>query len=393
MVVLKNRILWLFVAGAALAYASQHYTIGGWQHLRIVPKGAELAESSPSTDLQDPRAWEPSAWLSGWTDRETSPADGGEAVGSSSMARPASPATSWEAGPGSFTTTTSARSASARRVQASPSHPSGVTAAPVAEVVRIATFNLQAFGETKASKEAVMEILARLLRSFDVVALQDITSRQRDTLPRLVDRINRSDRRFDYCIGPRVGPGLRSMHFAFVFDTERIEIDRHQLYTVEDPSDQLEYEPLVGWFRSRRVQASEAFAFTLVNLRISPERVDRELPLLPNLIRTIHGDGRQEDDILLAGDFGCSDARMERLKTMGVTFALEGVPTTIVGEEMLDNILFPRRNTHEFLGRSGAMDFLRQFNLTPDQASQVSSHMPVWCEFSVREGGEPGYVP
>lgn len=343
MAMFKSRIFWLFAIVAGLVYASQYYTIGGWENLRVVskqvgaPKSAGEAEPMP---ILDQKAWAPTKWVS-------SPSQHGDIV-----------------------------------------PPKGKRPS-----IRIASFNLQAFGENKANKVAVMEILARVLRSFDVVALQDIQPQQRDILPRLVDRINQSDRIFDYCIGPRVGNGIQSMHFAFIYDAERVEMDRYQLYTVDDPTDQLEYEPLVAWFRTKQVPEGEAFTFSLVNIRINPQRVEQELPLFPELIRTILRDGREEDDIVLAGDFSCGNRRMENLRRIGMAFALEEVVTTLTGNEMLDNILFPAKGTDEFLGRAGTIDFLRQFNLSPEQAYQISNHMPIWAEFSAVEGGVPGYTP
>lgn len=343
MAMLKSRIFWLFAIVAGLIYASQYYTIGGWENLRLVPKQVDapkLGQAAEPMPTLDKKAWAPTKWVS-------APSQHGDIV-----------------------------------------PPKGKRPS-----IRIASFNLQAFGENKANKVAVMEILARVLRSFDVVALQDIQPQQRDVLPRLVDRINQSDRMFDYCIGPRVGSGIQSMHFAFIYDSERVEMDRYQLYTVDDPTDQLEYEPLVAWFRAKQVPEAEAFTFSLVNIRVNPQRVDQEIPLFPELIRTILRDGRDEDDILLAGDFSCSNRRMENLRRIGMAFALEEVVTTLSGNEMLDNILFPAKGTDEFLGRSGTIDVLRQFNLSPEQAFQISNHMPIWAEFSAVEGGVPGYTP
>ena len=37
-------------------------------------------------------------------------------------------------------------------------------------------------------------------------------------------------------------------------------------------------------------------------------------------------------------------------------------------------------------------DMIREFNLTMDEALEVSDHMPIWAEFTVREGGQPGRV-
>ena len=57
-----------------------------------------------------------------------------------------------------------------------------------------------------------------------------------------------------------------------------------------------------------------------------------------------------------------------------------------------DNIVFHSQATREFIGRGGVDDFLREHNLSMEEALEVSDHLPVWAEFSVYEGGEPGRV-
>jgi len=230
-----------------------------------------------------------------------------------------------------------------------------------------------------------------MIRQFDVIALQHIQSKQQNIVPELLDRVNQSDRRYDYCIGPRVGSQPNQQQYAFLFDTDRIETDRQQLYTIDDPQALVEFDPLVGWFRCKAVSIDKAFTFSLVNLRLDPLASDRELKLLPDLIRSVRQDGRSEDDIILLGNFGFSDSEMSSLQNIGMQFAIEGIPTTVTGEAMLDNIVFPIRATDEFTGRTGVVDFLRQLNLSIDQAFQISTHMPVWAEFFASEGGSPGY--
>jgi endonuclease/exonuclease/phosphatase family metal-dependent hydrolase len=259
-----------------------------------------------------------------------------------------------------------------------------------AATLRIASFNLHGLGESKLRQVSVAETIVRILRQFDVIALQHIQSRQQHVLPELIDRLNQSDRRYEYCIGPRVGSAGNEQQFAFVFDTDRVETDRQMLYTVDDPQRLMEYDPLVGWFRSRMAPSNQAFTFSLVNMRIDPLNSEQEWARLPDLIRSIRQDGRQEDDILLAGDFSGSQREMTALPSAGMMFALDDTPTAVTGDAMLDNIIFPSRATDEFTGRAGVVDFLRQGNLSIDQALQVSSHMPIWAEFTVTEGGRFG---
>jgi hypothetical protein len=36
------------------------------------------------------------------------------------------------------------------------------------------------------------------------------------------------------------------------------------------------------------------------------------------------------------------------------------------------------------------IDLQREFNLTMPQALDISTHLPIWAEFSIFEGGQPG---
>ena len=42
------------------------------------------------------------------------------------------------------------------------------------ETLRVGAFNIQVFGTTKASKPEVMDVLGRIIRTYDVVAIQEI---------------------------------------------------------------------------------------------------------------------------------------------------------------------------------------------------------------------------
>src|SRR5690606_23041304 len=100
--------------------------------------------------------------------------------------------------------------------------------------VRIASFNIQVFGESKIAKPRVAALLAEIVRQFDIVAVQEIRSKQ-NILPQFVDMLNATGRHYDYVIGPRLGRTSSKEQYAFIFDTASIEIDRTALYTVNDP--------------------------------------------------------------------------------------------------------------------------------------------------------------
>jgi deoxyribonuclease-1-like protein len=259
--------------------------------------------------------------------------------------------------------------------------------------IRIASFNIQVFGRSKLDKPAVMQTITHIVRQFDVIAIQEIRSRDDDILPQFVEMLNAGGRHYDFVIGPRLGRSVSKEQYAFVFDQQTIEVDRNQLYTINDPSDALHREPFVGWFRARAAPSDQAFTFSLINIHTDPDEVQEEVNVLDDVFAAVRNDGRQEDDAILLGDLNADDKHLGQLGRMANFFpVISGVATTVTGKKQYDNLIFDRLATTEFTGRAGVLDFLREYNLSADAAKEVSDHLPIWAEFSVFEGGQPGRI-
>lgn len=57
-------------------------------------------------------------------------------------------------------------------------------------VIRVAAFNIQVFGKTKAGKPEVMDVLARVARGFDIVVVQEVRDASETVADRFLERIN-----------------------------------------------------------------------------------------------------------------------------------------------------------------------------------------------------------
>lgn len=259
--------------------------------------------------------------------------------------------------------------------------------------IRIASFNLQAFGPAKAERRDTLELIARMVRRFDVVAMQEVRSERPDALQQLLARVNATGGHYGLIAGPRVGRTAVKEQFIFLYDQATIEADLSAAYTVEDPDDLLHRPPFVGCFRARGPSAEQAFTFSLVNLHVDPDEVAEEVKVLDNVFFAVRDDGRGEDDVILLGDFNADDRNLQDLgRVSGMLAAISGRPTNTRQTAQYDNLVFQLPATSEYAGQSGVFDFMREFNLTMDQALQVSDHMPVWAEFSVLEGGAQSAV-
>ena len=277
--------------------------------------------------------------------------------------------------------------------EAGPSFPS-FTSPPGKKAVRLATANFGPLDAAKMAKQHVAGRLVQTIRQFDLVAVQGIQARDPGLLVQLLELTNAAGRHYDYAVAPQVGREPTRQYNAFVFDNDTIEIDRRTVAWVDDREGRFADPPLVAAFRCRGPAPNEAFTCTAINVQISPERTAEELAILAKVFRAVRDDGRNEDDIILMGTLGTDEEHLGPLAVLpNVCAAIAATPTTVRGTRAVDNILFDRRASCEFTHRSGVLDLVRQFNLSPREAAEVSEHLPVWAEFSVFEGGQAGTAP
>ncbi len=196
------------------------------------------------------------------------------------------------------------------------------TTVPVAAnaggTIRIASFNIQVFGESKLAKPQVMQILAQVIRRFDVVAIQEVRATTQDVLPRFLQMINAEGASYDFVIGPRLGRTSSKEQYAFIYNRATIELVPGSMYTVDDPDDRLHREPMVAGFTVRGPPPAQAFTFTLIDIHTDPDEVASEMNALDDVYRAVRDDGRHEDDIILLGDLNTDDAPSRRTRTDAV---------------------------------------------------------------------------
>jgi endonuclease/exonuclease/phosphatase family metal-dependent hydrolase len=259
--------------------------------------------------------------------------------------------------------------------------------------ITIASFNIQVFGTSKLRKQPVMEVLAQVIRRFDVVAIQEVRSTDDSVLPDFVQLINANGSRYAFVIGPRLGRTNSKEQYAILFDTTRIEVDLRSVYTVASPQDLLHRPPLVGRFRVRDVPPDLAFTFNLVDVHTDPDETSTELDALAAVFVGVQQNGSGEDDVILLGDLNVDENHLGNLGRLPhIGHAISGVTTNTRRNKMYDNIVFDQQATVEYTGRSGVLDLIAEYGLTEQQALEVSDHCPVWAEFSVYEGHRGGLI-
>src|SRR6478752_1325429 len=104
--------------------------------------------------------------------------------------------------------------------------------------IRTASFNIQVFGDSKASKTYVMQTLAAIVQNFHLVAIQEIRTKDDHFIDNFLRTyVNTNGRAYDKVVGPRLGRTNSKEQYAFIYDTSAIEVNPNRIYTVNDPDD------------------------------------------------------------------------------------------------------------------------------------------------------------
>ena len=218
---------------------------------------------------------------------------------------------------------------------ADPTNPAAAPLQPVSldrnlsrpqERIRVATFNIQRFGEKKAADAEVMSHLAKIVSSFDLVAIQEVQSPQAMPIARLVDLINRSGGQYDASVSEPIGHTTYREQYAFVWDSKRIRMIPDSAYMVRDnpyPNNRMHRPPMVGSFETRIPLPPDRrpFRFTVINAHTDPDEVNGNSPLnemnvLDDVfirVREYEYHVRQITNVLLVGDLNVSVANLGEL--------------------------------------------------------------------------------
>lgn len=262
-----------------------------------------------------------------------------------------------------------------------------------ASTLMVGSFNMQRLGPTKLADRWVMEHYADIIRRFDVIALQEITSSDASTVPRLLEYVNANGARYSYTISPPIGRTSRyTEQYAYVFDTTRVMSRADACFVMRDEEDLLHREPFVGRFATLS-NTAQPFTFVLINMHTDPDEVATELNTLARVYVNVAdffynvGPGEYpEDDVMLVGDLNADPSRFQALgQVPNLMATIVDIPTNYTRTKTNDNILVHRITTQEYTGRSGALDLQDLYTLSQEDAKRISDHQPVWAEFYIQE--------
>jgi len=273
-----------------------------------------------------------------------------------------------------------------RKTDKQPTTPAiiSATATSPSNIFKLAAFNLQIFGTTKAGKPEIIDVLSKTIRNFDIVAVQEIRDASQTALPALKDSINdMAGPKYDFVVSERLGRTTSKEQYAYLYNTQTMQ-QIGSPYTYPDSNDLFEREPYVAEFKARNGN----FDFLLITIHTDPDTATQEINDLSVVVENAKGRYQNESDFIILGDLNAdcdyfNENNQSQLRSGDYFWVINNsIDTTTKSTACTyDRIILTDQAKTDFTGNSGVFRFDKAYNLTYDMTVSVSDHYPVYAEF------------
>ena len=251
-----------------------------------------------------------------------------------------------------------------------------------AQSISLCSWNLKNFGKSKTTIE--IEKIADLLKTFDVVAIQEVVAGfgGAQAVARLADELNRKGAKWDYTISnPTKSSPYRSERYAYLWKTSKLKIVG-EAWSETKYEQEIEREPYFI-----RLKAGKE-TITLVNFHALPKKHQPETEVKYFKFFPAR---YLNDNLIFCGDFNLPQSHtvFNPLKKMGYVPVLTKQKTTLrqkcIDGDCLasefDNIFYSSKKIT--VTKSGIIHFYENFE-SMQEARLLSDHVPVFVEMMIK---------
>ena len=265
--------------------------------------------------------------------------------------------------------------------------------------IRIASWNIQNFGRSKATDPVRMAKIAEILKNYDIIAIQEISNvseqndpgcpRNENACPRsknchlirraLEEYLNKTyNLHYEFVFSPQV----KDERYLFIYNPIRVGLQEASLMV--DPEDsepicdsqpentgKMVRQPFEGKFKVG------SFDFILLTVHTSPKINLQELNGLDYFYKKAQTQG--EPDVIIMGDLNADCAYFDESETIPlrnpcyIWIVPDTADTTVSGTDCAyDRIIFQDATLEDFTGNWGIVE---------DIPKSVSDHYLIWGEF------------
>ncbi|CAH1776661.1 unnamed protein product [Owenia fusiformis] len=253
----------------------------------------------------------------------------------------------------------------------------------------IGSFNIRIFGDTKASKADVMEVLSKIIQRYDIIFIQEIRDATGDAIEKLLSLTNsEGPEQYALVVSERLGRSNSKEHYAYMYRLSTTKVT--YAYVFDDTEDIFEREPYIVEFSAENAAVSK---FVLAGIHVKPSDALAELNALAQVKADITN-RLNTDEVVFMGDFNADCSYLnagERdalvLKSSDYYWPIGADVDTTVSKSncAYDRFIFVSSSEMRINLKPGsAKPFLfdQEYSLSSELALKVSDHYPIEIEFT-----------
>jgi len=223
----------------------------------------------------------------------------------------------------------------------------------------IASWNLQIFGQSKASNETLLNYYAEKLDDYDLFIVQEIRDSSGTAIKKLAEKLPS----YNYIISERAGRTNSKEQYAVFYNNRTTLLNVHD-WTAEEQSE-FERPPLEATFNVNN------WTFTLYTIHTKPSNVSIELSNLQSLV------GSPENDTIILGDLNADgsyydESNFQHFKKWDWIVTNDMDTTVAASSNTYDRIIINNATVNNYLN-VGIMD---------DVTKSQSDHYLVYAVFN-----------
>lgn len=251
--------------------------------------------------------------------------------------------------------------------------------------VRVGAFNIQVFGVMKAGKPEVMEILGRIIRTYDLIGIQEVRDSTGTALPALLEVVNARGSNFTYIESERLGRTISKEQYAFFYNMDAISLTANgTTYPEPEGTDPFHREPFIASFSVNDGDFDAVF----ILIHTDPDEAGEEIDALGDVVEYASWTYPDEEDVIIMGDLNAdgsyfNESGWSRMKGEEYTWLITNeVDTTTKSTNVTyDRIIITSSLLSDYAGEAGIFSFDSEYGLNQTMTEQVSDHYPVYAIF------------
>ncbi|XP_036387609.1 deoxyribonuclease-1-like [Megalops cyprinoides] len=263
--------------------------------------------------------------------------------------------------------------------------------------MKIASFNVQRFGQNKISDPAVLATLVKIVSRYDIIVILEVVDISGISVNSFLKELNRVNKKHHYTlkISTRLGRSRYKEQFMFLYRDDFVDLVGSYQYEDNQKGDEDAFarEPYILRFTCPNTELKD---LVLIPVHTKPDDSEKELDELYDVFQAVKKKWKT-DNIMILGDFNADGAYVSNKKMKEIRIRSDKNFHWLIGDDVDTTANTGNDHTYDRIVVYGddmlkavvpnsaqPFNFQKAFGLTEESALNVSDHYPVEVELKTR---------